>query len=81
VSFLYDPASGRMRFADESVADVVPPQNLIILLVAGGFGVLLMIAVRRRMRFLEAMPKDYDDTPTATSANADPNQLTDLNLS
>jgi hypothetical protein len=80
VNFLYDPASGRLRFANESVADVVPPQNLIILLVAGGFGLLLMIAVRRRMRFLKTVPEGYDASPPPPDS-PEPNEITDLNLS
>ena len=81
LSFLYDPASGQLRFADESIADVVPPQNFIILLVAGGFGVLLLVAVQRRMRFLKTMPDDYDATPPDSHDGRKPDELTDLNLS
>jgi hypothetical protein len=80
-SFLYDPPSGRLRFADESVGNVVPPENLIVLLVAGGAGLLLLIAVQRRMRFLKTMPEDCDDTPRESADKSGPNDLTDLNLS
>lgn len=79
-SFLYEPASGRLRFADETVGDVCPPENIVILLVASGFGLLLLFAVRRRMRFLQTMPEDYQ-APSAPSGGSDPNQMTDLNLS
>ena len=79
-SFVYNPATGRLRFLDETAEDVYPPENLLIVLGAGGFGLLLLVAVQRRLRFLKNLPDDYDATPPPSSDEARPDELTDLKL-
>lgn len=73
-AFLYGQAGGRLRFADESAVDVVQPESIIVLLVAGGMGLLLLFAAKKRLRFLDA-------TPPYSQPDTDPNELTDLKLS
>ena len=80
-SFVYNPASGRLRFADETAADVYPPENILILLVPGGFGLIVLLAVQSRLRFLNTLPDDYDATPPPSSNESRPDELTDLRLS
>jgi hypothetical protein len=80
-NFLYDPRTGRLRFADETVWDVCPQEDILILLVGGGFGLLLRVAVQRRLRFLGSMPEDYDASPPTSSNPSRPDELTDLKLS
>ena len=80
-TFLYDPASSRLRFADETAADVFPPEDILVLVVAGGCGLLLIWVVRRRLRFLRTLPEDYDATPPASGSKSEPDELTDLKLS
>jgi hypothetical protein len=80
-AFLYDPATGRLRFADESVSDVVDPGKIIVVLVAASLGLWLWFAANRRLRFLETLPEDYDATPPDPRQDAKPDELTDLKLS
>ncbi len=80
-AFLYDPATGKLRFADESISDVVDPGKSIAVLVTTSLGLWLWFAANRRRRFLETLPEDYDATPSDPRRDAKPDELTDLKLS
>jgi hypothetical protein len=80
-NFLYDPRTGRLRFRDETIWDVCPQQDIVILLVGAGFGFLLLVAVQRRLRFLGSMTEDYDARPGSRTNPSSPDELTDLKLS
>ena len=78
--FLYDPPTGRLRFAGESILDIYPWGAIIGFVVAGGGGLLLLVASRRRLQYLKTLPEDDSATPTPPPGPR-PDDLIDLKLS
>ena len=77
---LYDPATGRLRFAGESIVNIYPWGAMIGFVVGAGGGVWLLLASRRRLQYLRTLPEDYGDTPSPAKETR-PDDLIDLKLS
>jgi hypothetical protein len=77
--FYYDPATGHLRFAGESVLDLYPWVAIIAFVVAGTVGVILLSASRHRLKQLKTSLEDYGTTAVVIE-NTDPDDLTDLKL-
>jgi len=75
--FFYDPPTGRLRFAGESIAYIYPWGAMLGFVVGMGGGVWLLSVSRRRLQFLKTLPEYYGATPP----DLRPDELTDLNLS
>jgi len=78
--FLYDPATGRLRFAGESIVNIYPWGGMIGFLVGAGGGVWLLSVSRRRLQYLKTLPEDYSATPLPPQ-DPRPDDLIDLKLS
>jgi len=76
----YDPAGPRIKFADESLWDGYRWQNFVAFLIILALGLGMLRSVQRRLRYLETLPEDYDDSPPAPPDERNPNELIDLKL-
>ena len=77
--FFYDPLTGRLRFAGESVLDVYPWGAVFAFIAATGIGVFLLSASRRRLEYLKTLPDALTVVPMGEKPSS--GNLTDLNLS
>jgi hypothetical protein len=77
--FYYDPATGQLRFAGESILDLYPWVAIIASLLAGTAAIILLRASRHRLKQLSTSPADWETTP-AVMENTEPDELTDLKL-
>jgi hypothetical protein len=73
--FLYDPASGRLRFAGESVWNIYPWGAIVAVVVSGMIGILLYRTSRQRF-----VANDSDSIGSAESESR-PDEIIDLKLS
>jgi hypothetical protein len=78
--YLYDPATGRLRFAGESILNIYPWGAITAFVVVGGGGVLLLSVSRRRLEYLKTLPEDYSAT-SVPAQKPRPDDLIDLKLS
>src|SRR2546423_2229883 len=76
--FFYDPLTGRLRFAGESVLDVYPWGAVFAFIAATGIGVFLLSASRRRLEYLKTLPDALAVTPMSQKPSS--GNLTGLNL-
>jgi hypothetical protein len=77
--FYYDPATGRLRFAGESILDLYPWMAIVAFGLGTGISSSLLFASRRRIEELNALPPDYAQTG-ASAENPTRDNLIDLNL-
>ena len=78
--FSYDPATGRLRFAGESIADIYPWGAMLAFFAGFGGGVLMLSASRRRLEYLKTLPEDSSANP-APPKQPGADDLVDLKLS
>jgi hypothetical protein len=78
--FLYDPPTGRLRFAGESIVNIYPWGAMLGFVVGTGGGVWLISVSRRRLQYMKALPEDHSATPIPAQKPR-PDDLIDLKLS
>jgi hypothetical protein len=61
----YDPDTGRLRFAGESIVDLYPWTEIVAFALGTGISFVLLYASHRRHKELNALPPNY--TVTAMS--------------
>lgn len=78
--FYYDPATGRLRFAGESIANIYPWGAILAFIAGAGGGVLLLSASRRRLQYLKTLPATEGVTSSSSSDKPRPDELIDMKL-
>jgi hypothetical protein len=78
--FYYDPATGRLRFAGESILDLYPWTAIVGFALGTGIAFVLLYASRRRREDLNTLPPDYGVTPSSAENPTRDDDLIDLKL-
>jgi hypothetical protein len=78
---LYDPKGPGVRFADESLVDLLPWSKILASLVILVFSLVVFSAAQRRLRDLAYLPADQDLPAPPSSRDPKPDDLIDLKLS
>lgn len=76
----YDPATGRLRFAGESILDLYPWTAIVAFVLGVLFSLGLLYTSRPRLRELNLLPPDYGVTGTSTENTIRDDGLIDLKL-
>ena len=79
--FLYDPGSGRLRFADESIWNLYPWGGIAAFTGVGTLGVLVFSASRQRIAYLKTLPEGSQEDQPEQAENKRPDEIIDLKLS
>lgn len=76
----YEPATGRLRFAGESILDLYPWTAIAAFVLGTGSAFVLLYASRRRIRELKTLPTDSAVTVTPAENYARDEGIIDLKL-
>jgi hypothetical protein len=78
--FYYDPATGRLRFAGESILDLYPWTAILAFAFSTGISFVLLYASHRRREGLNTLPPDYGVTVSSAASPTRDDYLIDLKL-
>jgi hypothetical protein len=78
--FYYDPATGRLRFAGESILNLYPWMAIVAFALGTGISSSLLYTSRRRLKELNTLPRDYTETEASAGDPARGDDLIDLKL-
>lgn len=77
--FYYDPVSGRLRFAGESILNLYPWTAIVALALGYGISFFLLYTSRTRLKGLRTFPDESGNVPSAEKRTRD-DDLVDLKL-
>ena len=78
--FYYDPATGRLRFAGESIVDLYPWTEILAFALSTGISFVLLYASHRRRKELNALPPDYTGSAMSVEDPTRDDDVIDLKL-
>jgi hypothetical protein len=81
VGILHDPNGPSVKIADESSWLVYPWAEIFTMFGWMAFFLTFLNIIQRRLKYLETLPDDYDESPPPSSQPTEPNDLIDLELS
>jgi hypothetical protein len=77
----YDPNGPGIKFANESLADLLPWSRIVLALTLVALGIFFWSAAKRRLTELAYLPKSEDLPAPQSEGKSNPDELIDLKLS